>query len=355
MVFHWLKNILFHKKAATEIERGYFDDVRVVDDQLHLGGWMLTLDGPYDRVSAEVNGTELGSLQPAERPDVAAVLTHIQGVLQCGFRGTLPLAHLADEKCLRIEVVGWRSDSRCDAMVTHYYKNMYDRIPAPPETLISRVDELRSPAFYVLKGAQNYAEFIAHIEPHRPLTDIRNALDWGCGSGRLLSFFAEYSPIERLHGCDIDREAIAWAAENLPGGTFTVVPPEPPTEYPDCHFDLVTAFSVLTHLTRSMQDAWLAEIHRVMAPGGLLIATVHGETAARTLLTSEVYRQWEHEGFYDGIHDERMLGIAPEGYYRASFQSRAWVETHWTRAFDLLDHAEHAASRYHDIVVLRKR
>jgi SAM-dependent methyltransferase len=82
----------------------------------------------------------------------------------------------------------------------------------------------------------------------------------------------------RVHGCDIDGEQIEWCAANLPKARFAVISPFPPTLYADNMFDIVTSWSVLTHLRRDVQLDWLKEMSRIIAPGGLFSASVSGES-----------------------------------------------------------------------------
>ena len=51
----------------------------------------------------------------------------------------------------------------------------------------------------------------------------------------------------------------------------------PPLPLPDAHFDVVTAFSVFTHIDE-LDSPWLLELRRILKPGGLLDATIHDET-----------------------------------------------------------------------------
>src|SRR5436189_225548 len=46
----------------------------------------------------------------------------------------------------------------------------------------------------------------------------------------------------------------------------------PPLPQPDGYFDLIWAISVFTHITDRWSE-WLLELHRVLSPSGLLIAT----------------------------------------------------------------------------------
>jgi hypothetical protein len=69
---------------------------------------------------------------------------------------------------------------------------------------------------------------------------------------------------------------ITWCQDNLTFASFSVCPLMPPTEYKDGSFDLVFGGSVLTHLSLEAQFAWMREIWRILAPGGIAVLTFHG-------------------------------------------------------------------------------
>ena len=58
---------------------------------------------------------------------------------------------------------------------------------------------------------------------------------------------------------------------------------QPPTKFEDGAFDAILAISVFTHLDQDLQNAWLAELKRIARPGGIVLASVHSEKAARRL------------------------------------------------------------------------
>jgi SAM-dependent methyltransferase len=94
-------------------------------------------------------------------------------------------------------------------------------------------------------------------------------LDFGCGYGRCLGelFNAGY---RNLIGFDFSPAMIAAARVRLPGITFQVL--EAPTiPLPDSSVDGALLFSVLTCIpTDDGQRTIIAELHRVLRPGGLL-------------------------------------------------------------------------------------
>ena len=181
-------------------------------------------------------------------------------------------------------------------------------------------------------------------------------LDWGCGCGRLINTFGHLSPIGDINGSDIDAEAIAWCQANFSSVRFSVNPPAPPTEYPDDAFDLVVGKCVLTHLTRDLQLAWLDEMRRITAPGGLFLASVLGEAAAfYSRPDPRVRFILSKSGIFDEWKDISLDGVAPPGYYRDTLQTRAYTLRDVPESFEILDYVEEGWLKFQDLVVMRKR
>jgi hypothetical protein len=61
------------------------------------------------------------------------------------------------------------------------------------------------------------------------------------------------------------------------------------------------------------------------------------------------------EGIIDELLDETLGDIVPAGYYRSTFQSRAWTEKNWGEYFDILEYIEGGAFDLQDILVLKKK
>ena len=93
-------------------------------------------------------------------------------------------------------------------------------------------------------------------------------------------------------GCDVDRDAIEWAVAHRPGPAWTLSSFEPPLPYAAGSFDLVYAVSVFSHLGRGPQERWLAELARVLRPGGVALLSVHGPTAFDAFRTGRVRTAW---------------------------------------------------------------
>ncbi len=343
------------KRIDHRIFRGYFDNVQYDNGELIVSGWTLSLYGPFDELILYINGEKQTPGQVIERPDVGNGLPDIPRSNLSGFSFHIAKNEDELEGLIDIRLSCIQAQQEVDRMETGFFIDLYESMPAPPLKFIKRVDGSESQNFYLLKGAQNYREFQQLISKHCQNQTISTMLDWGCGSGRLTGFFLQYAAIDNIFGCDIDAEAAQWAQQNFPQGKFDAIPLHPPTQYDDQQFDLIISFSVLTHLDRENQIAWLKEMKRILKPGGTFIATIHGVSAAKVILPPEEVKLLEKEGIHDATRDTVLEDVAPDDYYRACFQSKDYTINQWSRYFDIVDYVEQGASNYHDIVVMRKQ
>lgn len=214
----------------------------------------------------------------------------------------------------------------------------------PPPHLMTRVSGNDDAGTYTQTGARLAARLAEALTwADRPVRDV---LDWGCGPGRVTVHLARDHPELALCGCDIDTEAIAWCRENIPG-QFAVSPLYPPLPYPDGSFDAVLAMSVMTHLPRRTQRRWLQDLARVLRPGGVLLASVHGQAAAAAFRVSDL------AGIRDHYLNTDLAGIVPDGYYRDVLQDEAYTRNAWSDWFEIATWYE-AHLELHDLVVCRK-
>ena len=122
-------------------------------------------------------------------------------------------------------------------------------------------------------------------------------LDWGCGAGRLLSYFQSVAG-PQVWGSDIDSDNLAFCQKRLPFAHCVVFPLVPPTTLDASMFDLVIGISVCTHLSEQHQDQWLAELRRLCRPGGLVLLSVQGKSqSALYREDAGIVRQLDQFGF----------------------------------------------------------
>ena len=165
-----------------------------------------------------------------------------------------------------------------------------DGLPLPPARLRAQVGPLHADAQFFLESGRHNAELIRSL---LPVAELDALLDWGCGCGRVLRHWAGL-PRTKVFGCDIDRRMVDWCNENLPFAEATVNELDPPLPYDDASFDLVYAFSVMTHLSEELQRSWVQESARVLRPGGHFLFSTLGEYyVSRDRLTDEERRSFD--------------------------------------------------------------
>ncbi len=173
-------------------------------------------------------------------------------------------------------------------------------------------------------------------------------LDFGCGSGKVMRHFLPEAEVCELWGCDIDERSVDWinATLNPPLHAFTN-DELPPLDQPSESFDLVWSVSVFTHLTDHWAG-WLAELHRVLRPGGLAIVSFLG---------GAMYEVWTGQSW-----EPDRIGMAVLDHNQGwdlggptVFHSPWWLREHWGRAFEIVQMREGSAPREHGLVLLRRR
>lgn len=199
--------------------------------------------------------------------------------------------------------------------------------PLPPVELAARVGSVEGVnplEFYEREGAEVRARLQRLLPPEWSFEGKR-VLDFGCGSARVLRHFLAEARQAEFWGCDIDGPSIDWVSANLspPLHCFRneVAPPLP---LDSDSFDLVWATSVFTHIGDLWSD-WLLEMHRILAPGAIMIATFLGE------------------GIWDALvgepYDEDAIGMTTRRHWTLAdawiFHSEWWLREHWGRAFEV--------------------
>lgn len=150
--------------------------------------------------------------------------------------------------------------------------------PNPPPELLRHISGSPSVEAFVATFPHIRLEVRRHLGlAGFDFADFERILDLGCGVGRFLfAFQSELTPRQKLWGCDVHEGCARWCRENIDFAEVAHNPLEPPLPYQAGQFDLVYALSVFTHLRLDLQLRWAAEVHRVLRPGGVLFASLHG-------------------------------------------------------------------------------
>ena len=264
---------------------------------------------------------------------------------------------------------GARSTTSCFAprgidtstLVSGQFVDWKSLSPTPPVGNIERVSGKGATAYnYYNNGLTDYLRFTnvarAHgVEVSDPDTRV---LDWGCGCGRLTRLLLDGAGNrENVKGVDIDPDNIAWSAKHLSETAFSTVGLYPPTHFDDESFDLIIANSVLSHLKYQPTLDWIAEVARLLRPGGVALLSYHGDfsTAAVTSNNIDFARRVNTEGFNCDLPAGELEGLVSDNeYYRQTFMSDAKAAELFGTSLTLKEVHKGIVSRYQNVAVLTK-
>lgn len=222
---------------------------------------------------------------------------------------------------------------------------------------------------YWLSGLKDYLLIKTRVQPYLPtLGQDTPILDFGCATGRVLRHFHCQEEGIPLWGCDLNVNHISWNTQYLGTGIRFF----PNTIYPSLPLEdrsvaLVYAMSVFTHID-DYELAWLAELRRVLKPGGIAYVTVHTDHTWQAIGPNHalyyvlMWLKSQNTGY--NISDELFAKPMPEeriaftwkaGDHKEAnvFHAEKYLRSQWSNYFDVLE-IIHEGSDYQDVVLLRK-
>jgi 2-polyprenyl-3-methyl-5-hydroxy-6-metoxy-1,4-benzoquinol methylase len=159
-------------------------------------------------------------------------------------------------------------------------------------------------------------EFRAYVDLARSQVPRGRWLDVGCGGGLLLGLAHEAG--FQAEGIELtaDRRAVAHEVTGLP------VHGEPveALEFPDDTFDVISLINVFSHLTSPAGT--LAELRRILKPGGVLILATGEMTAGVQKAHVHNWNLGDHLYF---LGDRTMAHYADRIGYTVAHHDRAWL------------------------------
>ena len=242
-----------------------------------------------------------------------------------------------------------------------------DVFPIPPSSDREGYLPDHDGAFWAT-GLEDYLKVMKVAERYN--IEARSIFDFGCASGRVTRHFAIQTDIPEVWCSDINARHIRWLTENMPSTVKPIFNHSIPSlPIRDNSIDIVTAFSVFTHMD-TFETSWLAELQRIMRDDGLAYITVQNEDAwnylggltetefensrvIKTLLSvdANILEKLEH-AMQDTRTIYRYTNVGP---YRAlTFHSNNYIKNVWGRFFEVLE----IIPRHHvnqTVVVLKKK
>ncbi len=201
--------------------------------------------------------------------------------------------------------------------------------------------------------------FYAHLkelveEAGGSLEPSTRVLDVGCGWGRISRlFFKDVAPTN-VYGIDIDERLIDVCKRTFIAEQFRHVSPTGSIPFPDGSFDVISANSVLSHLSAEWHVAAVREWSRVLAPGGVVVATVLSHRSLDR--AEEAKRRGIRKGGWAWIRDlaTQRTALDDEGFtwvptgkegdeagYGMAFLDRSWLERCWPADLDVVELASY--------------
>ena len=168
---------------------------------------------------------------------------------------------------------------------------------------------------------------VTWLEKTRPDWRPRRVLDVGCTVGHNAVPIAAKFPDAEVTAIDTAGAALRYGAARAAGlGVrnirFVQANGEDLARYPDGHFDWVQTTMFLHELSAKAMPRLLAECHRVLAPGGLILHVEQPQYAPEMPLFEQFMRDWDafnnNEPFWTAMHGVDLKDVMAEaGFAKA--------------------------------------
>jgi len=103
----------------------------------------------------------------------------------------------------------------------------------------------------------------------------QRVLDFGAGIGGSVEYLRRYFPVARLTCVDVSLASLRIAAQRVPDAAEFVAFDGSRLPFADGSFDCAFSACVFHHIEPACHVALLAELHRVLRPGGLVMIYEH--------------------------------------------------------------------------------
>jgi SAM-dependent methyltransferase len=187
-------------------------------------------------------------------------------------------------------------------------------------------------------GETEIAQLLRRAERHGLPRRRERALDFGCGAGRLTQALARR--FEHAVGVDVAPGMIEAARRlDVSEGRAEFVLNDHPDlrRFEDASFDLVYSNLVLQHMPPGLARGYVAELARVLAPGGLLVFQAPSEKTAlprlsRKAVLAEIEplaRELRGPAGASLLVRARVRNVSPEWWPPARGRQMIQLGNHW--------------------------
>lgn len=117
-----------------------------------------------------------------------------------------------------------------------------------------------------------FARYKVELARKRIDRSINQLLEYGCGTGRNISYLASAFTDAKITGCDISAESLEEAKSLAPHTEFSL---ESTRHWPDAEFQLIFVAGVFHHIPPAQREKVMGELYRRLTPNGDLIVFEH--------------------------------------------------------------------------------
>jgi SAM-dependent methyltransferase len=180
---------------------------------------------------------------------------------------------------------------------------------------------------------------------------------------------------EKLFGIDHCEEAVRACFDTNKWCRFTLIEPYPPMPLTPESFGLIYLYSVFSHLPEEMHWMLLKEFHRLLVPGGMLIATTRAREFIHFCKSLRDDPQLDEKpGWLKGsarvfadvdatisAYDHGQFcyeSFGPEerwSFWGEACIPKGYVERRWREIFDICDYIDDRGLCPQNVIVARKR
>jgi len=231
-----------------------------------------------------------------------------------------------------------------------------DGIPLPPPMLRYRVHRALDASSFVEIGRETSDDLVSVLKAtDKKPGEFSSVLDFACGCGRVLRHLHLHLTGASIRASDIDSEAIGWCQKNLSNiADFSLNDAMPPTQFDDNQFDLIYVVSLFTHLDEAAQFAWLNELKRILMPGGILVASIHGDSCTDACRPEELQTLKQTGFVYRIDHTGKLKLDGLPDTYQTTFHTREYVLDNWGKIMPVKNYLERGINNHQDAVIMTK-
>jgi ubiquinone/menaquinone biosynthesis C-methylase UbiE len=253
----------------------------------------------------------------------------------------------------------------------------------PPPGLVDQMPKMPPEAWQLVtvgksgvRAMREAVDFTARcMQEFNSLNPIQTprVLDFGTGWGRIARCFLRWTPETHITGSDVRSESFQTSRELMPTLTFMKNDVSPPLDLASGSMDIITAYSVFSHLSESSASRWIEEFARVLSPGGIAFITtrprLHLEACKEEAEKNKgamkqyakIFEDYDKAlaAYDNGEFVYSPLETAEEltgDFYGEAIVPRSFIEKNWSAQFVLQDWiTTYSKVAIQPLIVLQKR